>query len=462
MRTRAKIALLIALSLTALRVSAASAVIGEGPVGRLIEVDATTGVEIGALPGGGGGYDMLVHENAFYIAGNGMIRYDRDGSITEWADLEGAWDVAIHEDGTMVGMVRGYLVPFGPSRLAAFAPDGAEIWTDTTEDVGYLLMGMDIPRSGPLRDGIVAIAVQAFAPQYFVFHWTRMPDGTLERSGPFGPIDLLEFPTCSYLPGWCARHLTVLSDGQSFVIPEGATNTIKQFDLDGSNPRVLVTTTPDAAAIAATSGPRVDAPTNVAILPGGLLAITTHKHVYFCNEDGTDLRRAAPVTNWAEAVTSAQPIPFEELPSRCRPWPTGFWKRQCASVGQHSTPGRARRVLRGLDVASPPIHPAMGSVALPELVARADRWLQPYGLTACEALQPDAPSTWREKALRRYSAVALNFEGRWQGRRCEVRLDGVDTTAGAVLDESRTLLTSTNDDDLKQAFHELGVLLREE
>lgn len=462
MRMPAKVILLVTWSLTSHGAFAASAIVGESyPAQRLIEVDAATGAETWALPHSVGGQDMLVHDDAFYIAYGNLGRVARDGSASVWADLEGAHDVAVHEDGTIVGMVRAYL-PSGPSRLAAFAPDGTEIWTDTTEDAGYLLMGMDIPRSGPLRDGIVAIAVQSFSTSYYVFHWARMPDGTLQRSGPFGPIDLLDLGTCTHMPGWCARHLTVLSDGQSFVVAEGATNTVKKFDLDGSNPQVLVTTTPDTAAIAATGGPRWDAPTNVAVLPGGLLAITTTKHLYFCNEDGTDLRRAEPVMYWAEAVTSAEPIPFEELPSRCRPWPTGFWKRQCASVGQHSTRGRARRVLRGLDVSSPPVHPAMGSVALPDLVQRADRWLQPHGLTACEALQPDAPSTWREKALRRYAAVALNFEGRWQGRRCEVRLHGVETTAGVVLDEARTLLTSTNEDDLKQAFHELGVLLREE
>ena len=319
-------------------------------------------------------------------------------------------------------------------------------------------MGMTVPRAGPFEDGILAIAVHDTTFLYYLFRWRRDPTGALVQDGPFGPLDLVDLMTAAGLPGGggAAIHATAAADGMSFYVVEPPTGRIQEFDVAGYFLRTFTTVAPDLAAVASGPGATIDVPTNILPLDDGSVFVTTGRRLYRYDLAGNMTGRCDRIFGVARALTLARPMPFETAGITCRPWSTGFWKRQCASQGLRVPPRASRR--GGL----PPIHPRALDTNLPATIAQADTWLVPYGLTACAALQPDIPNTWRDKALRRYAAVALNFESRRQGRRCAVTVDGVATEAGPVLDEVRTLLGSSDDEDLKRAFQLTGRLLGEE
>lgn len=380
------------------------------------------------------------------------------GLAPPWAFLSESYDVAVRSDGTVASLNRGHGSD-GFSEVVLFSADASPLWRESISN--HEIMGIDVAHAGPLENGIIALTVDVVGSWWF-FHWMPRPDGSWERSGPVGPLAGLLAPPCAPYYA-CALHPTFARDGQSVFVVEPTTNTLRRYTVDGSGPTLELTFPQDVAALTSgVPGSRLDLLFNVSPLADGGAMVLTQRRLYRVDSVGSIVYRFDRIFGNAAAVAPAEWIPFESAGVRCRPFSTGFWKRQCASLGMR--PRRlGTRGPRGTTLHPPPLHPAMTSIVdLATTVERANGWLEPYGLTACAALQPDAPSTWREKALRRYAAVALNFENRTLGRRCPITIDGVERAAGDVLDEIRTLLASTNEDELKRAFRLTGMLIKEE
>jgi hypothetical protein len=423
---------------------------------RVVSVDTSTMGVLSEDPNWINCEDAYVQDGSLWCgSAGGVTRNTLEGANIDFLPSDDTFDIAPTASGAIAALDRAYALT-APSSVNEMDRTGRITWSATLP--GFGIMGLTVPRAGPFEDGILAIAVHETTYLYYLFRWRRDSTGALVQDGPFGPLDLVDLMTAAGLPGGggAGRHPTAAADGMSFYVVEPPTGRIQEFDVAGYYIRTFATVAPDLAAVASGPGAPIDVPSNILPLDDGSVFVTTTRRLYRYDLDGNITGRCDRIFSVARALTLARPMAFESAGITCRPWSTGFWKRQCASQGLRMPPRPSRR--GGL----PPIHPRALDTNLPATIAQADTWLAPHGLTACAALQPDIPNTWRDKALRRYAAVALNFESRRQGRRCAVTVDGMATEAGPVLDEVRALLGSSDDEDLKRAFHLTGRLLGEE
>lgn len=375
-------------------------------------------------------------------------------TVTPWAPLNDAIDVAALSNGDIVSINSAGGDPM--SAVVVFHTDGTLAWEASLPDLH--LAGVDVPRAGPLEDAIAALGYDD-SGQYWLQAWLSQPDGTFALGSRVGPLDEPDAYTCLLS---CPMRPAFARNGQSVYVVRSQEGLIRQYALDGTSMGTFAVIPPDTAALSSgVPGSRYDWVRNIQPLEDGGMVVVTSRRVHVLDASGAITRTIDHVFGYGSAIAPVEWVPFESAGVRCRPWSVGFWKRQCATLGERrrAVGGRGPR---GMSPGQPPLHPAMSSIVdLAATIERANRWLEQYGLTACAALQPDAPNTWREKALRRYAAVALNFEYKMLGRRCDVTVDGVQRTVGDVLDEVRTLLGSANEDDLKRAFSLTGDMLGE-
>jgi hypothetical protein len=411
--------------------------------------------------------DMVVAPDGWlYVAawGISVSRYSVDGVVEEadWlSPFHDAYDIAVESAGNLIVLDRayGFTQPSGIYRVS-LARD-----VELVDSIpGFNMMGMDVPRAGPFEDGIIVIGFDDDLPDasYWLWRYVRQPDASLVREGPFGPLDVTPFDTCQTTRGFVTIHPTARWGRPSFVAVEGCSERILEFDYDGNLLGTFAMVGPDPEILAPTPGDPTavfeDRPTNIFVAPNDDVYVTSWRRLYHFDPEGNLLRKVDWVFNQANAITSAEWIPFQTAGATCEPRSMGYWKRQC--LGEDRGQPMLQDSRRGRSMPpGPGVHPTFRGGGLPTLVERVDRRISTWGVTACEALWPSEPSEPRARALRKYAAVLFNFEAKRLHVRCPVTIEGTEVTAGAVLERIDELLTDDTDDSYREASRLAAALL---
>ena len=323
-------------------------------------------------------------------------------------------------------------------RFSALTPDTRLLTVDTTSGAqttiatipDFNMMGFDIPRAGPLEDGLIVTGFDPVAPgEGYLYRLVRQPDRSLVREGPFGPLAVMPFRSCAGVRGYVAWHPTARRSGETFLMTEGCTNRVLEFDLEGRLIREFAHIEPDPTVL----DPRPGDPNhvfedhvkNVGVAADDSVYVVTLRRIYHYAADGTLLAKIDHLLARGEGVANMEWIPFASASMTCDASGLGYWKRQCLPSSRRGGPagGRTR----------PGAHPDFRDGRLPALVARVDGRLASFGVSACEALWPADPSDWHSKALMWLAAAHFNVEDGRLSAGCPIDIDGTDMKAADVL-----------------------------
>jgi hypothetical protein len=404
-----------------------------------------------------------------------------DGNLA--AISAGAIDV-LRPDGTLEAAAWS-VVPIGGTHPAVSA-DGGLLLADILDDVeaiwrvspsgdaemtdtltGLVPAGLDVPRAGPLEDGLlVVLAERAFGATFELWRWRRAPGGALEPDGTFR-LDLR--PTISRATCWSHpsyffwRRISVRPDGESFVVVEPchSANTVVEYDLEGRRLGVVAEIPPDPTIPLVLAFDDMDGDgvhenflLDVLAMPDGSTWALTERRLYHVAPDGT-LTKIDHLFGNTHHLTAGSWVPFASETSSCDASGIGYWKRQC--LGEGAPPSLpAGRGRLGSPVPGPPLHPHFGDGRLPDLLAAVDLELERHDVTTCEALWPAEPRELRSRVLTRLAALLLDVRDKRLGRRCVVPHEEAPLDVRSALARIHELLDENTDESLSEA-HRLAV-----
>jgi hypothetical protein len=389
---------------------------------------------------------ILGPDGWIYAAGNlGLVsrfRPDLSGLEAPWIVIttppedDNSQDVAFGPDGRLLVASRGFLT-WGLNALVAIDTTTRAIEVlDLPDPLEFEMRGMDVAKAGPLEGGVVLTGRNRGG--YFMRRFSRQTDGSLALDGTFGPLDIASDTGCTIDGEPVARptvHLAFRPDGRTFLVPEGCTNTIKEFDLEGRLVRVVATLEPDPSV----SWPEpTEFVENVHVSDDGTIWAIMQRRVWHLDPSGGVLQRVDHLFTYARAACDDHWVPFASDLAGCHGASLGWWKRQCLSLEGVLVPRRGRGRPAGAELPAPRPMPGIDAVRVLSLVTRVDGRLAPFGTTTCEALWNDAPREPRWRALSHLAVLYLNLEDQRLGRRCLVPGTGLDV--GGVLDRVEELL----------------------
>lgn len=436
------------------------------PTARLHLVDTDTDTVVSSVDLDNVAVDAMVlaPDGWIYSSTNGpgrLRRYLQDGTTEEYPDvyLPDAHDFAVDGRGDVLALDAGTVVDPASGVQRVAVPDRQELVVTVP---GVEFWGMDVPRAGPLEDGILAIGWSGFPPAPYMLHrWRRADDGSLVPEGPFGPLELFPFGGCPpshfdyffQYGSHFARHVAARADGESFLVAETCDDTVREFDLEGRFLGVFAEIEPDPTIL----DPSPTDPHRVAADQLSNIHVTAEDHVYVASlwrvrhfdPDGRLVRTVDAVFGGATALADTRWRPFASQDGACAPLSVGAWKRACLAEADalprlRPGTGAAARLRR------PGPHPRFADEDVPALLDRASARLSRHGVTACDALWPAAPREARARALAGLAAVLLNLESRRLAPRCPATVRGQPTDVATLLATVEELL----DEGTETAFRE--------
>lgn len=366
-------------------------------------------------------------------------------------------------------------VLYASSRLQTHA-DPSALWRVDTSGMamvvdavaGHRFYCMDIPRSGPYEDGVVATVRSLTTWEWFLARYRRMPDRSLMADG-LVPLDgpLASAPrTCDHgLFSTGLQTMTVRPRG-TLLIADPCSNDILEYDTEGRFQRLFAHLDPDPTLF--WLSPLNPNPTGIypstiqglACTQDDRVVATMARRAYVIDPEGASISMIDYLFNGVTSVTPLEPHPFETAGRTCTPAGLGYWKRQCLGLDRGGPMYRARERGR-TPPPGPGLHPSFRDGRLPSLEERVTADLAAFGTDACQALWPLTPSDWHAKALQRHAAVLFNWHDRRLHRRCPVEVRGVVREAGDVRAEVEALLALGTEDADRDAFHLANAILRE-